>query len=184
MEGIAIDSYRDERENTEQDLEQDYITETIKDLLDLQLLQVQSQAQIILVIGYLLEYTASKQAMQVIKNRIAQRNFDKSTGNYLQNEIEKLDAEEKLWQNEGLDADKTALLAAELELFGQIILTRLDYVKFQKLPDNISRRDITLTKTANIDIYNGAVLELIAYILNYKGASILYAISNEDTTLD
>ena len=181
---MVIDNDRYERENQGENLEQDYITETIKDLLDVQLLQVQSQAQIILAIGYLLEYTASRQAIQVIENRILQRNFDKSTGNYSRNELEKLEDQGKLWQNAGLNSDKTALLAAEFELYGQIILTRLDYVKFQKLPDNLSRRDLTLTKTANIDIYNGAVLELIAYILNYKGALILYEISNEDTTLD
>lgn len=164
-------------------MNEDYYDETIKDIQDIQLLEVQSQAQLIVAIGYLLEYTASNQAIQTIRARLAQRNYDKATGNF-RNEAEKLEEEEKLWQNAGLNADRTALLAAEFELYGQIFLTRINGIKLQRLPENISRRDLTLTKTANYEIYYGSVLELIAYILNYQGALILFNISNEDTTLD
>ena len=60
----------------------------------------------------------------------------------------------------------------------------INYIKLQRLPENISRRDLTLTKTANNEIFYGSVLELMAYILNYRGVSILYAISNENPTFD
>lgn len=180
---IRVNTEKENNNNPEENTTDDYLNETARDIQDIQLLQVQRQAQIIVAIGYLLEYTASNQAIQVIQNRIQQRNADKALGNFV-NEKNKLEQEEKLWQNEGLNADKTALLAAEFELFGQIILTKIDSIKFQRFPEDLNRRDLTLTITANEEIYNGAVLELIAYILNYQGASILYAISNENVTLD
>lgn len=197
MRGDLIDTINNENINNEninnednnageyydENINEQYYNETIKDMQDLQLLQVQSQAQLILAIGYLLEYTASNQAIQVIEARMAQRNADIASGNFV-NEEEKLEQDEKLWRSEGLDADKTALLAAEFELYGQIIITRLDNVKLRRLPENLNRKDLTLTKTANNEIYFGAVLELIAYILNYQGALTLYAISNEDVTID
>lgn len=150
---------------------------------DIELLQTQSQAQLIIAIGYLLEYTASNQAIEVILARIAERNSDKASGNFV-NEEEKLEEAEKTWRNEGLDADKTAVIAAIFELYGQTFLTAINYIKLQRLPENISRMDLTLTKTANTEIFYGSVLELMAYILNYRGVSILYAISNENATFD
>lgn len=150
---------------------------------DIELLQTQSQAQLILAIGYLLEYTASNQAIEVIQGRISVRNADKASGNFV-NEQEKLEEAENTWRNEGLNADKTALIAAIFELYGQTFLTAINYIKLQRLPENISRRDLTLTKTANTEIFYGSVLELMAYILNYRGVSILYAISNENATFD
>ncbi|WP_294377622.1 hypothetical protein [uncultured Clostridium sp.] len=161
----------------------DYINETLRDLQDLQILYSQSQAQIIVAIGYLLEYTASYQAIEIILNRISKRNYDKNAGTYI-NEEEKLKKEEKLWENAGINADKTALAAAIFELYGQIIITSIDYIKLQRFPQNVDNRDFTLTKTANNEIFYGSVLELVAYILNYKGASILYNISNENVTDD
>lgn len=180
---INVDTEKENINEPEENTTEDYLNETARDLQNIQLLQVQSQAQLILAIGYLLEYTASQQAIQVLQNRILQRDADKASGNFM-NEENKLEEEEKLWQNAGLDADATALLAAEFELYGQIIITRIDSIKFQRLPENLSRRDLTLTTTANDEIYAGAVLELIAYILNYQGALILYQISNEDVTMD
>ena len=134
---------------------------------DIELLQTQSQAQLIIAIGYLLEYTASNQAIEVIRARIAERNSDKASGNFV-NEEEKLEEAEKTWRNEGLDADKTAVIAAIFELYGQTFLTAINYIKLQRLPENISRMDLTLTKTANTEIFYGSVLELMAYILNYR----------------
>lgn len=161
----------------------DYYNETIRDLQDIEILQNQSQAQLILVLGFLLEYTASNQALEIIKQRIIRRNIDKAAGKF-KNEKEKLKEEEKKWINEGINADKTALIAAEFELYGQIILTNLDYIKLQRLPENVDARDLTLTKTANNEIFYGAFLGLIGFMLNYKGARILYDISNENVTLD
>ena len=95
---------------------------------DIELLQTQSQAQLIIAIGYLLEYTASNQAIEVIRARIAERNSDKASGNFV-NEEEKLEEAEKTWRNEGLDADKTAVIAAIFELYGQTFLTAINYIK-------------------------------------------------------
>ncbi|WP_321834104.1 hypothetical protein [Clostridium butyricum] len=179
MRGDIIESDKNKvnDENTE------YYNETIKDMQDMEILEAQSQAQIILALGYLLEYKASNQAMEIIRQRMAKRNSDKAAGNY-ENEEEKLEQEEKKWINEGLNADKTALIAAEFELYGQIILTNLDYIKLQRLPKDINRRDLMLTTTANDEIFYGAVFGLIGFMLNYKGVKILYDISNENVTFD
>ena len=161
----------------------EYYDSTIKDIEDIQLLQIQSQAQLILAMGYIFEYIASNQAIQIIKDRVAVRTYDKQNGNYT-NEEERLKEAEKIWRNAGIDADKTALIAATLELYGQIFIANIVYVKLQRLATNVNDRDLTLSKTANYEIYIGAVLELIAYVFNYQGALILYEISNQDYTDD
>lgn len=165
------------------ELNNKYYHDTLKDIQDIELLKIQSQAQLILALGYLLEYVASNQAIEIIEARIEKRSLDKASGNYT-NEEERLEEQERAWKNRGIDSDKTALLAAELELYGQIFLTNINYIKLQRLPENIRARDLTLIKTANTEIFTGSVFELIAYILNYKGALILYNISNEDITTD
>lgn len=179
MRGDIIESDK----NKINDENEEYYNETIKDMQDMEILEAQSQAQMILALGYLLEYKASNQAMEIIRQRMSKRNSDKAAGNY-ENEEEKLEEEEKKWINEGLNADKTALIAAEFELYGQIILTNLDYIKLQRLPQDISRRDLMLTTTANNEIFYGAVFGLIGFMLNYKGVKILYDISNENVTFD
>lgn len=167
----------------DEELNNKYYHDTLKDIQDIELLKIQSQAQLILALGYLLEYVASNQAIEIIEARIEKRSLDKASGNYT-NEEERLEEQERAWKNRGIDSDKTALLAAELELYGQIFLTNINYIKLQRLPENIRARDLTLIKTANTEIFTGSVFELIAYILNYKGALILYNISNEDITTD
>ena len=92
--------------------------------------------------------------------------------------------DEYRWKIEGINADKTALLAAQLELYGQTILTRLDYIKLQRFAENTNDRDYTLSKTANWEIFTGAMLEELAYMFNLEGVKKLYYISNENPILD
>lgn len=162
---------------------EEYYNSTIKDIEDIELLQIQSQAQLIVAMGYIFEYIASNQAIEIIKKRVKQRTYDKENGDYT-NEEDRLKEQEEVWRNEGIDADKTAVIAATLELYGQIFLTNIDYIKLKRLSTNINDRDITISKTANNEIFIGAVLELIAYVFNYKGALLLYGISNQDYTDD
>lgn len=156
-----------------------------KELWDLNLLQTQSNAQIILAIGYLLEYSASNQAIEVIKLKRSIRQQNEMKNGYTEDEEQEIEDEaEQGWKRMGLDADRTALLAAELELYGQTILTRLDYLKLQFIDDDVNRRDALISKSANYEIYTGAMLEEIAYMFNLEGARKLFAISNENPAED
>ena len=52
----------------------EYNNYTLQDLQDIELLQTQWKAQLILVLGYLLEYTASVQGINILQFRIKRRN--------------------------------------------------------------------------------------------------------------
>lgn len=75
-------------------------------------------------------------------------------------------------------------MAANFELFGQTILTYLDGVKLQRFQENIENRDLLLSKTANYEIFLGAIFAEIGYIFNLQGVNILYDISNENSLFD
>lgn len=154
----------------------------MKDLQNLDLLTTQSNAQLILMLGYYLEYIASQQAIELINLKYARRKMNKAQG--IEESEDEEEEEEYRWKNEGINADKTALLAAQLELYGQTILTRLDYIKLQRFSENTNDRDYTLSKTANWEIFIGAMLEELAYIFNLQGVQKLYYISNENPILD
>ena len=73
-----------------------------------------------------------------------------------------------------INVDATAVLASQLELFGQTILTPIYWTKYQRLPHNLDTEDFLVTKSANKEIFIGAVLEEIAYIFNLIGTTALY----------
>lgn len=154
----------------------------IKDIQNIDLLTTQSNAQLILMLGYYLEYIASQQAIELINLKYAKRKLNEVMG--IEESEEDEEEDEYRWINEGINADKTALLAAQLELYGQTILTRLDYIKLQRFSENTNDRDYTLAKTANWEIYIGAMLEELAYIFNLEGAQKLYYIRNVNPILD
>ena len=59
-----------------------YNNYTLQDLQDIELLQTQWKAQLILVLGYLLEYTASVQGINILQFRIKRRNEIFQAGQY------------------------------------------------------------------------------------------------------
>lgn len=168
--------------DSEEEYSNDDINMNFKDIQDIELLTTQSQGQLILILGYYFEYIASLQAIEFIKLRRTQRIYDEAQGITDDSQIE--EEAERQWKNAGIDADKTALLAAFLELYGQTILTRINYIKYQRFAENTSDRDYLLSRTANWEIYTGAMLEEIAYMFNLQGAQILYNTSNENPILD
>lgn len=174
------DSNSDYSTDSDSESEEDYdgTGMSLKDIQDIDLLTTQSQGQLILILGYYFEYIASQQAIEFIKLRYAQKRYDESQGREETEEEE--EEEEQMWKNAGIDADKTALLAAFLELYGQTILARLDYIKFQRFLENTNDKDYTLSRTANWEIYIGAMLEELAYIFNFQGAQKLFYVSNEN----
>ena len=64
----------------------------------------------------------------------------------------------------------------------ETILTPIYWTKYQRLSYNVATEDFLVTKTANEEIFIGAVLEEIAYIFNLIGVSTLYKINNKSDT--
>lgn len=175
----------DQSRNSEESTSE-YYDATKKDLQNLELLQTQAGGQISLILGYIFELIATNQAMELITFRMAQRDIDFYSGNYINEDIEKAKygVVEEEFKNKGVDADKAALTAAYFELFGQSILTCLDAVKLQRFNQNTEDKDYLISKTANDEVFIGALLGQISFIYNLQGVTLLYEISNQDALDD
>ena len=176
------DTEKDETGYSEETINE-YNNYTLQDLQDIELLQTQWKAQLMLVLGYLFEYTASVQGINILESRIKRRNEIFEAGDYGDKEESELVNEvADEFENMGINPDSIAVLAAQLELFGQSILTPIYWTKYQRLPYSVITQDFLVTKTANEEIFIGAVLEEIAYIFNLIGVSTLYQINNKSDT--
>lgn len=171
-------------QNSYENIIDEYIKNNAKDMQDLQLLQQQRQAQLLLAVGYLLEYQASMEAIEITLDRLSRRQRRFANGTYNGEAEARIDENEIYWRNAGVNADKVALMAAEVELFGQTILTYLDSIKLKRFQQNTEDRDYLLSRTANEEIFLGAVYAEIGYIFNLQGARALYQISNENPIFD
>lgn len=165
-------------QNSNETQSNDNMNTYINDLQDLDILTIQSNAQLILVLAYYFEYTATQQAMELIYKNINSLQESENNSNTEENQN---------MMNEAINSDKIAFLAAKLEIYAQTILTRLDCIKLQRAPgniENISSSRFALTRTANKEIYIGAMLAQIGYIFNFEGVKILYSISNSNPLFD
>lgn len=164
----------------------EYYDAAQKDLQDLEILQAQAGGQIGLILGYIFDYIATNQAMEVLQARMELRDRDFFSGNYINENVEKskYGIEEEQFRNRGIYADKTALMAAYLELFGQTIVTYIDGIKLQRLNEHTEDNDYLIAKTANNEIYAGAVFGEISFLYNLVGVQLLYDISNENPLED
>ena len=84
----------------------EYNNYTLQDLQDIELLQTQWKAQLILVLVYLLEYTASVQGINILQFRIKRRNEIFQAGQYG-------DKEESELINEVADECKRAIIEGD-----------------------------------------------------------------------
>ena len=92
----------------------EYNNYTLQDLQDIELLQTQWKAQLILVLGYLLEYTASVQGINILQFRIKRRNEIFQAGQYGDKEESELINEvADEFEDMGINVDATAVLAAQ-----------------------------------------------------------------------
>ena len=176
------DTEKDETGYSEETINE-YNNYTIQDLQDIELLQTQWKAQLILALGYLFDYTASVQGINILYSRIKKRNEIFEAGDYGDKEESELINEvANEFADMGINPNATAVLAAQLELLGQTILTPIYWTKYQRLSYNVATEDFLVTKTANEEIFIGAVLEEIAYIFNLIGVVTLYHINNTGDT--
>ena len=133
------DTEKDEIEYSDETINR-YNNHTLQDLQDIDLLQVQWKAQLMLVLGYLFEYTASIQGINILQSRIERRNEIFQAGEYDEKEeSELINVIGEEFEAIGINADATAVLAAQLELFGQTILTNIYWTKYQRLSQIIQR---------------------------------------------
>lgn len=169
-----------------EDYKSEYYEALSKDLLDLKLLRKQREGQLILILAFIFEYTATEQAIEIVKDRINLREGDFLIGKYLgeANERLKYGLEEQEFKNKNVDADETALKAAYLEVLGQSILTKIDCIKLSRFNQNTLDKDYLIAKTANEEIFIGAVLGELSFLFNLQGVLLLYETSNENPLND
>lgn len=161
----------------------DNMSNYISDMQDLELLTTQSDAQLILMLGYYFDYIASQQAIELINLKYMKNNMNSSSDSLKEDSVNSQE-NQNTWSNDAINADRTALLAAKLELYGQTILTKIDGIKFQRFSENIMNSDFALTRTANEEIYLGAIFGEIGFVLNLQGVQLLYSASNQNPVLD
>ncbi|SFU86167.1 hypothetical protein SAMN04487886_12341 [Clostridium sp. DSM 8431] len=164
----------------------EYYEAVSRDFEDLKLLRTQGAGQLILILGYMFEYMATNQAIDLIEDRMNLRAVDFFAGNYLGEENEKIKyrLQEEHFRNRGVNADETALKAAYLELVGQTIITFIDKIKLSRFNEKTEDRDYLISKTANEEIFIGAFLGELSLIFNLQGVLLLYETSNQDALDD
>ena len=164
----------------------EYYDAALKDLQDLDILQAQAGGQLGLILGYIFDYIATNQAIEILQARMELRDRDFFLGNYISEDAEKYKygIEEEQFRNRGVYADRTALIAAYLELLGQTVVTYIDGIKLGRFSQNTEDKDYLIAKTANNEIYAGAVFGEISFLYNLAGVQLLYDISNENPLED
>lgn len=151
-------NYSSNGDSDEENQNDDMFTEEQRlafDIRDYNLLMMLAQAEIIELLGYVLEVISTLQALQVISNKYIPNNEN----------------------IEDPDPDSTALLSAMLLLYGQTFVTPITQINYLNYAEHFSTNDINAGRSATYEIFVGEVIEEIAYVFNYLGAQQLFNIS-------
>lgn len=152
---IARDESKYNNTSNENKEENEYMNE--QDLQDLRLLESQAAALIVMIYGYILEYVSTIQGIEVIKL--------KYTDNDSENEP---------------DPDKPALLAAQYQLFAQMILVQISAAQYRNYEEHYKNQDLNTARSATYEVYAADVIELVAYIVGLIGVKDLSRVNHED----
>lgn len=167
----------------EEEKEEKYKNDTIKDIEDIELLQVQAQVELIFVIAYYLEYVAAYQGIEIIRARMAKRDEDYYDGAFTADSS--YEEVEKDFKRSGIDVDWLEYFSGFLNVYSQIFQANIDTIKLDRVTRNDTQDDkYQLTVFANQYNLYGSVGELISYLWEYEAAAILYEISNENMLFD
>lgn len=151
---ITYDESKFNNTSNEDKEENEYINE--QDLQDLRLLESQAAALIVMIYGYILEYVSTIQGIEVIKL--------KYTDNDSENEP---------------DPDKAALLAAQYQLFAQMILVQISAAQYRSYEEHYKNQDLNAARSATYEIYAADVIELVAYIVSLIGVKDISRVNHE-----
>lgn len=151
---ITYDESKFNNTSNEDNEENEYINE--QDLQDLRLLESQAAALIVMIYGYILEYVSTIQGIEVIKL--------KYTDNDSENEP---------------DPDKSALLAAQYQLFAQMILVQISAAQYRSYEEHYKNQDLNAARSATYEIYAADVIELVAYIVSFIGVKDISRVNHE-----
>lgn len=151
---ITYDESKFNNTSNEDNEENEYINE--QDLQDLRLLESQAAALIVMIYGYILEYVSTIQGIEVIKL--------KYTDNDSENEP---------------DPDKSALLAAQYQLFAQMILVQISAAQYRSYEEHYKNQDLNAARSATYEIYAADVIELVAYIISLIGVKDISRVNHE-----
>lgn len=152
---ITHDESKFNNTSNEDKEENGYMSE--QDLQDLWLLESQAAALIIMIYGYILEYVSTMQGIEVIKL--------KYTDNGSENEP---------------DPDKPAILAAQYQLFAQMILVQISAAQYRNYEEHYRNQDLNAARSATYEVYAADVIELVAYIVGLIGVKDLSRVNHED----
>ena len=150
-------SYDDEEDNN-RDRENDEGTEESipgLDEFDIRLLNIQASALLVIILGYVLEYISTLQAIEVIKIR---QNNDES-------EFEP-------------DPDIALLLGSQLEVIAQAVLVQVSKIQYRNTPLHFRTGNLNAARSANFEILLGDIVEMIAYLITLFGVRKIYAINH------
>lgn len=124
------------------------------DIRDYNLLTMQAQGEAIEIIGYILEYSSTMGARQVISDRYSEED-----------------------NINDLDVDTLALYGAIFLLYGQSIITPIAQINYQNFNQHFDTESLNAGRSATFEIFYGDLIEEIAYIFNLIGVMSLYDIS-------
>lgn len=125
------------------------------DEFDTRLLNIQASALLVIILGYVLEYISTLQAIEVIKIR---QNNDES-------ELEP-------------DPDIALLLGSQFEVIAQAVLVQVSKIQYRNTPLHFRTGRVNLARSANFEILLGDIVELIAYLITLVGVRKLYAVNH------
>ncbi len=125
------------------------------DGFDFRLLNIQASALVVMILGYVLEYISTLQAIEVIKLR--QNNNESG--------IEP-------------DPDIASLLAAQYELMAQSVLVNVSRIQYRNTPLHFRTGNLSVARSANFELLLGDIVEWISYIITLVGVRKIYAINH------
>lgn len=150
-------SYDDEEDNNRERENDEGTEESIPGLdeFDIRLLNIQASALLVMILGYVLEYISTLQAIEVIK--IRQSNNESGFEP---------------------DPDIVLLLGSQYEVIAQAVLVHVSKIQYRNTPLHFRIGRVSAARSANFELLLGDIVEMIAYLISLYGVRKLFAINH------
>lgn len=181
-----------EGEDSENGGSEGYSGFSLEDLQDIELLQIKANATLLVMWGFIFEYFATVGEIQAIITKIQFENSsqDENSENNDDSESNEDDNEESSYADlepdyyVSLNADATSVSAFTLALYGQTILVNVVGERYRRYLIHSAKRKLSVTKSANRELYISVLLEAAAFLFGLAGASNIYNIKLNYPYLD
>lgn len=125
------------------------------DLKDINLLKMQASGLLLEAYAYILLYSSSLEAIEVIKNKYRKQPI------------------------EGIDPDIPSVEAAKILLTSQTLLLKISSIQYANFAQEYADKDLNAAKSATYELFLADFLEELAYTFYYIGVHTIYKINNE-----